>query len=156
MATAGKEVTLNLGGLHCAACVARVEKALSRERGVERAQVNLATRRAKVKFDPQQVSVEDLQQAVVAAGYEVESWAEEPPPPPPPEAEARRIRGRFLVALALSLPVIVGHLVPPIQLWLGLSPFAWHFFLFFLSTKLTRRRNDRGSSPCSTRRRSPG
>jgi Cu+-exporting ATPase len=134
MATSEKEVTLNLGGLHCAACVARVEKALSRERGVERAQVNLATRRAKVKFDPEQTSVKDLQQAVVAAGYEVESWAEEPPPPPPPEVEALRLRSRFLVALVLSLPVMVGHFVPPIPHWLGLSKFAWHFFLFFLST----------------------
>jgi Cu+-exporting ATPase len=134
MATPEKEVTLNLGGLHCAACVARVEKALSQEHGVARAQVNLATRRAKVKFDPEQISVDDLQQAVVAAGYEVESWAEEPPPPPPPEEEARRLRSRFLVALVLSLPVIIGHLVPPIPRWLGLSEFAWHFFLFFLTT----------------------
>jgi Cu+-exporting ATPase len=134
MATAEKEVTLNLGGLHCAACVARVEKALSQEQGVERAQVNLATRRAKVKYNPKQISVESLQQAVVAAGYEVESWAEEPPPPPPPEVEARKLRSRFLVALVLSLPVIIGHLVPAIPRWLGLSQFAWHFFLFFLST----------------------
>jgi Cu+-exporting ATPase len=134
MAASGKEVTFNLGGLHCAACVARVEKALSRERGVERAQVNLATRRARVKFDPDQTSVEALQKAVVEAGYEVESWAEEPPPPPPPEVEARKLRGRFLVALVLSLPVMVGHLVPLIPRWLGLSEFAWHFFLFFLAT----------------------
>jgi Cu+-exporting ATPase len=134
MATPEKEVTLNLGGLHCAACVARVERALSQEPGVERAQVNLATRRAKVKFDPAHINVEDLQKAVVAAGYEVESWAEEPPPPPPPEVESRRLRNRFLVALVLSLPVMLGHLIPAIPRWLGLSEFAWHFFLLFLST----------------------
>jgi Cu+-exporting ATPase len=134
MATQDKEVTLSLGGLHCAACVARVEKALSQAPGVDRAQVNLATRRAKVKFDPRQTNVNDLQQAVVAAGYEVESWAEEAPPPPPPEVEARKLKNRFLIALALSLPVILGHLVPPLPRWLGLSPFAWHFLLLVLAT----------------------
>ena len=105
MANQATEVTLTLGGLHCAACVSRVEKALSQVPGVDRAQVNLATRRAKVHFDPRQTSMEDLQQSVVAAGYEVESWAEEAPPPPPPEEEARTFKRRFLTALVLSLPV---------------------------------------------------
>jgi Cu+-exporting ATPase len=134
MPTPEKEVTLTLGGLHCAACVARVERALTQAPGVERAQVNLATRRAKVRFDPGQTSVAKLQAAVVAAGYEVDSWAEEAPPPPPPEVEARILKRRFLMALALSLPVILGHLVPPLPRWLGLPEHVWHFLLLVLST----------------------
>ncbi len=129
-----QEVTLTLGGLHCAACVARVERALSQTPGVDRAQVNLATRRAKVTFNPQQTNVANLQAAVAAAGYEVESWAEEPPPPPPPEAEARMLKKRFLIALGLSLPVMLGHLIPPLPHWLGFSEHAWHFLLLVLST----------------------
>ncbi|MFZ2090021.1 MAG: heavy metal translocating P-type ATPase, partial [Desulfobaccales bacterium] len=129
-----KDVTLTLGGLHCAACVARVQRALSQAPGVDRAQVNLATRRAKVTFNPQETSAARLQEAVVAAGYEVESWAEEAPPPPPPEAEARILKRRFIIALALSLPVMVGHLIPPLPRWLGLSEHAWHFLLLALST----------------------
>ena len=129
-----KEITLTLGGLHCAACVARVERALRQAPGVDRAQVNLATRRAKVQFDSGQTGVDDLKKAVVAAGYEVESWAEEAPPPPPPEVEARILKRRFLMALALSLPVILGHLVPPLPHWLGISPRAWHFLLLVLAT----------------------
>ena len=134
MANQATEVTLTLGGLHCAACVSRVEKALSQVPGVDRAQVNLATRRAKVHFDPRQTSLEDLQQSVVAAGYEVESWAEEAPPPPPPEEEARTFKRRFLTALVLSLPVILGHLLPPLPQWLGLTTQTWHFVLLLLAT----------------------
>jgi Cu+-exporting ATPase len=134
MPTQEKEVTLTLGGLHCAACVARVERALSQAPGVARAQVNLATRRARVKFDPEQTSAASLQAAVVAAGYEVESWAEEAPPPPPPEVEARMLRRRFLMALGLSLPVILGHLIPPLPRWLGLPEQVWHFVLLALAT----------------------
>ena len=134
MPNQGTEVTLTLGGLHCAACVGRVEKALSQVPGVDRAQVNLATRRAKVHFDPRQTSLETLQQTVVAAGYEVESWAEEAPPPPPPEEEARTFKRRFLTALILSLPVVLGHVLPPLPHWLGLTPHTWHFVLLLFAT----------------------
>ncbi|MFW6123427.1 MAG: cation transporter, partial [Thermodesulfobacteriota bacterium] len=128
------EVTLTLGDMHCAACVSRVERALRQVPGVERAQVNLATRRAKVHFDPRQVDVPALQQAVISAGYKVESWAEEAPPPPPPEEEARIFKRRFLTALVLSLPVVLGHLLPSLPLWLGIQPHTWHFMLLVLAT----------------------
>jgi P-type Cu+ transporter len=134
MSSQDKEVTFTLGGLHCAACVARVERALREAPGVDRAQVNLATRRAKVHFDPRHTGVDNLKQAVAAAGYEVESWAEEAPPPPPPEAEARILRRRFLIALALSLPVMLGHVVPPLPHWLGLGHTTWHVLLFLFTT----------------------
>ena len=55
-----EEITLTLGGLHCAACVARVERALSAAPGVELALVNLATRQAKVRYDPQATNLEAL------------------------------------------------------------------------------------------------
>jgi len=134
MSNQKSEVTLTLGDMHCAACVARVEKALRQVPGVDRAQVNLATRRAKVHFDPNQADVPALQQAVISAGYQVESWAEEAPPPPPPEEEARIFKKRFLTALILSVPVILGHLLPSMPQWLGIQQHTWHFVLLVLAT----------------------
>ncbi len=65
MPTPEKEVTLTLGGLHCAACVARVERALDRRPpGWTLALVNLATRQAKVRYNPQATNVEALSAAV--------------------------------------------------------------------------------------------
>ena len=128
------EVTLTLEGLHCAACVARVERALAGAPGVEQALVNLATRQARVKFDAQQATVQGLQTAVQEAGYQVTGWALEAPPPPPPEIEAQRLRRRFLLALGLSLPVFVGAMVPPLPRWLGLSPQNLAYLLLILTT----------------------
>ena len=51
-ASLGEEVTLPIGGMTCASCVRRVERALSKVEGVYSAGVNLATERATVKFDP--------------------------------------------------------------------------------------------------------
>src|SRR3954447_22673320 len=61
--------TLEIGGMTCASCVGRVEKALNRVDGVAGAEVNLATEIATVHFDPAQVGLEELTAAVARAGY---------------------------------------------------------------------------------------
>ncbi len=68
-----KRLALPVEGMSCASCVARVEGALRRTPGVVAAQVNLASERASVSFDPGQVTVGDLAAAVRRVGYEVPS-----------------------------------------------------------------------------------
>lgn len=63
--------TLTIGGMTCASCVATVEKALSRVRGVRSAVVNFAVEKAIVEYDPKMASVADLEKAVIEAGYEI-------------------------------------------------------------------------------------
>ncbi|MDQ3655942.1 MAG: heavy metal translocating P-type ATPase [Chloroflexota bacterium] len=63
------EVTFDIEGMTCASCVRRVEVALDKLDGVREASVNLATERATVTFDPAQVQVVTLANAVEAAGY---------------------------------------------------------------------------------------
>lgn len=46
-----EEVALELEGMSCASCAARVERALSRQAGVAEVRVNFATARAEVVFD---------------------------------------------------------------------------------------------------------
>jgi len=67
---ATEPVRLQIGGMTCASCVARVERALRRVPGVVEANVNLGTEIATVRTDPS-VRVETLVQAVEKAGYEV-------------------------------------------------------------------------------------
>ncbi len=66
-ATPTKEVRLELEGMTCASCAARVEKKLNALDGVA-ATVNLATEQATVRCD-ETVQVEQLVAAVAAAGY---------------------------------------------------------------------------------------
>ena len=66
---AAREVELNVSGMTCGSCAARVQKTLGRQAGVERADVNFATERASVVFDPTQVRVDDLVAAVGKIGY---------------------------------------------------------------------------------------
>ena len=63
-----QEIRIGVGGMSCASCVARVERAIAREPGVESAAVNLVAQSAVVRFD--QVEVPRLIEAVRGAGYE--------------------------------------------------------------------------------------
>lgn len=74
------ELALPIEGMTCASCVVRVEKALGKVPGVQRANVNLATEQARVVFDPAQVSAAQLHAAVEKAGYKVGNMAPTPAP----------------------------------------------------------------------------
>jgi Cu+-exporting ATPase len=130
---ATEEITLSLEGLHCAACVARVERALTAAPGVDLALVNLATRQAKVRYNPQLTDPAALTQVVKDAGYEVEGLSREQRAPRSPEAEVRAFRRRFLLALVLSLPVFL-LLIPPITARVGLSYRVMTYVLLLLAT----------------------
>ncbi len=61
--------TLDIGGMTCASCVGRIEKALLKLDGVAEARVNLATEVASITYAPNLIQLDDLTGAVVKAGY---------------------------------------------------------------------------------------
>ena len=69
------DLTLPIEGMTCASCVNRVERFLRSADGVVEANVNLATERATIKYDPLVVGRAELERAVEDAGYEVRAEA---------------------------------------------------------------------------------
>jgi len=65
----GQSITIGITGMHCASCAATIEKALSKLGGVAEANVNFAAESVMVRFDPSTVSHQDLEKAIVDAGY---------------------------------------------------------------------------------------
>ncbi|GAC1350086.1 MAG: heavy metal translocating P-type ATPase [Ktedonobacteraceae bacterium] len=61
--------TLALEGMTCASCAMRIEKGLKKVPGVIDAQVNLATERGTVTYNPEQTGLEQMVQKVEAVGY---------------------------------------------------------------------------------------
>lgn len=64
-------LSLPVVGMTCAACAGRVERSLAKLDGVAEANVNLATEKAKVSFDPAKVSVQQLTETIRRIGYDV-------------------------------------------------------------------------------------
>ncbi|WP_349410140.1 heavy metal translocating P-type ATPase [Pseudalkalibacillus sp. SCS-8] len=67
-----REETLPISGMTCAACSNRIEKVLNKMDGVE-ASVNLTTEKAKVKFDEEKVSSDEIIEKIQKLGYDVPS-----------------------------------------------------------------------------------
>ncbi len=65
------ELSLPISGMTCASCVSHVEGALKDLPGISNIVVNLATNKANLSYDPQRVSIKDMQQAVENVGYAV-------------------------------------------------------------------------------------
>ncbi|HEX7167387.1 MAG TPA: heavy metal translocating P-type ATPase [Acidimicrobiales bacterium] len=123
-----QRVELQIGGMTCASCAARIEKRLNRMDGVE-ASVNYATERALVAF-PKTVAPEDLVAQVEAAGYTAEVPRPRDAQMPiedrdPDDARAESLRQRLLVSALLAAPVLVLAMVPALQFrhwqWLSLT-----------------------------------
>src|SRR5699024_12022154 len=65
-----EQKTFAVTGMTCASCVQTIEKAISKLDGVIESNVNLATEKMAVTYDPAVVSVSDIIQAVSKSGYE--------------------------------------------------------------------------------------
>ncbi len=126
--TTDQSIELAIGGMTCASCAARVEKKLNRLDGVT-ATVNYATEKASVTY-PVGTTPDDLVATVEATGYTATL-----PQPPHDDAtpagghvhpdETAGLRQRLVVSAALSLPVLLLSMVPPLQFanwqWLTLT-----------------------------------
>ncbi|BCG56935.1 heavy metal translocating P-type ATPase [Paenibacillus sp. URB8-2] len=69
-APAEEQATLQITGMTCSACAARIEKGITRMEGVSRANVNLALEQASVGFDPKVVSVPKIEEKIRSLGYD--------------------------------------------------------------------------------------
>ena len=115
------QVRLDLEGMTCASCAARIEKKLNKLEDVE-ATVNFATEQATV-ICKRGVSVDSLVDAVRSAGYEAREAA--PAHVHHYDEPARVMRRRLVAAIVLTVPVALLAMVPPLQFadweWVALA-----------------------------------
>lgn len=116
--------TLDIGGMTCASCVSRVEKALNKDPRIEVASVNLATEQARIRIKPgSQTTLNDLIGLVQKTGYEATEsslhghlarnseksfWASDG-------------FGRVLIGFILSAPLVLPMLLMPFGIHWSLS-----------------------------------
>ena len=127
-AVPAQSVDLQVGGMTCASCVGRVERALKKVPGVQNAVVNLATERASVQLQGS-VDVSSLIAAIEKAGYEAQpvqhdAAATGEDATAQRQAQERESLKRSLIfATVFALPVFVlemgGHMVPAFHHWIA-------------------------------------
>lgn len=105
---------LSLPGIHCAACISTVEKALADAPGVQSARVNLTLKRAMVDADAG-VTAEDLVQVLERVGYE----AHELDPGVLASTEADRASKDLLMRLAVAGFAMMNVMLLSVAVWSG-------------------------------------
>lgn len=111
-------ITIPIGGMTCAACAQRVEKAVGKLDGVTTVSVNFATEKATVAYNPQQVRVSVIKNAIEKAGYkalEVSKTDAADEDRARKQKEIRTLWKKFIVAAALALPLLYIAMVPMIK-----------------------------------------
>jgi len=113
--------TLSIGGMTCAACSARVERAIRKLEGVESAAVNLATEKATVVFDPRTLRLSAIKEAVTKAGYQVLEVSSDTVDEDKrrKEKEIKILWTKFIVAASFALPLLYIAMAPMIK-WVSL------------------------------------
>jgi Cu+-exporting ATPase len=122
------EVRLDLEGMTCASCVARIERKLNKLEGVD-ASVNFATEQATVRYEPS-VTVDELVSAVEAAGYHARPVPEriEPAAGHHHDDPGGVLRRRLLGAVVLTTLAALLAMVSPLQFS------GWEWVALVLST----------------------
>ncbi|MBX9755999.1 MAG: heavy metal translocating P-type ATPase [Pseudomonadaceae bacterium] len=104
---------LRIGGMTCASCAGRVERALAKVVGVASVAVNLASERAHLQLIGE-VSSAALIAAVETAGYQAALIAPDAPPSAADPLALQHERWRLLLAIALALPLLLPMLLEPL------------------------------------------
>ncbi|MDR1319314.1 MAG: heavy metal translocating P-type ATPase, partial [Treponema sp.] len=118
----GAGVTIPIGGMTCAACAQRIEKAIKKLEGIETATVNLATEKATVVYNPIKVRTSAIKEAIEKAGYTALDFSKDGAVDEDKlrkEKEIKTLWTKFIVAAALGLPLLYIAMVPMIK-WFSL------------------------------------
>jgi len=97
---------LSIEGMTCVSCARGIEKALNNQPGVLNAQVNFATNKAVVDFDPSQVSQDSFVETIHQTGYEAQFIDEHPGHHMHDDSESSTFR-KFLIAALLTFPLML-------------------------------------------------
>lgn len=112
-----KSLTLPVEGMTCASCVMRVEKALKKVEGIGEVNVNLATEKVTLSYDPTLTDVSKFTQVVEDAGYKLSPPAADSESSGSEEIESAsdiqhkesylKLRKEFIFSAVLSIPIMI-------------------------------------------------
>ncbi|AXI00300.1 Cu(2+)-exporting ATPase [Sporosarcina sp. PTS2304] len=101
-----EEAHLDIHGMTCAACSARIEKVVSRMPGIESIHVNLALETAHVLYDPAVVKLPEILQRIQKVGFEASERTEDTASTDHRQQEISEKTRKLIISAILSLPLL--------------------------------------------------
>lgn len=137
-------VTIPIGGMTCAACAQRIEKAIAKLEGINKVSVNLATEKATVEYDSQKLRLSAIKQCIEKTGYkalEIEKNTVDEDKLRK-EKEIKTLWIKFTIASVFGLPLLYFAMVPMVSWWpfpipMALNPMLYPLRFALLQVSLT-------------------
>ncbi len=113
--------TLKIGGMTCASCAKSVEKATAKLAGVTEANVNFASEKLTISYDPSSVKLSDIKNAVEKAGYQAAEETTVDMDKEQKEKEIKSLWRRFVISAVFTAPLVYMAMVHMFGERLGLA-----------------------------------
>ncbi|MCE8429596.1 MAG: copper ion binding protein, partial [Candidatus Methanoperedens sp.] len=107
------EITLKVGLMHCASCALNIETALKKIPGIESVNVSFPLERAKIAYDPEFISVQDIIKVIESTGYTASRKLEKSDVDREQRAREEEIkhqRTNLIIAVLLAIPISLGDM----------------------------------------------
>ncbi|WP_226584028.1 heavy metal translocating P-type ATPase [Halobacillus litoralis] len=131
-----EQVELDIHGMTCSACSARIQKVLNKMDGVDQATINLATEAGFVEYEPNRVSVDDIIAKVKKLGYDAVIKQDHEEQKDYKEEEIKKKKRQLWFSAILSFPLLytmIAHL--PWEIGLPVPDILMNpWFQFLLAT----------------------
>lgn len=135
-----KSADLSIGGMHCAACSAAIERSVSKLEGVSLIEVNLLTNSAHVEYDAKKIKLAEIIQRIEKSGFQavLKEKAKQP-------IEKEKHNDQIYITLILAMILLyigMSHMLGNITLPLpdfihyDTHPFSFAFIQFVLATAI--------------------
>ena len=115
-----EQIDLNVSGMTCAACSARIEKVLNKMDGIKQANVNLAIEQASIEYNPAKINVQEIIEKIEKIGYGAEVKEDQVESKDFKETYIQRQKKKLIISAILSLPL----------LWTMVAHFSFTSFIY--------------------------
>ena len=109
-----QEVTLEIVGMTCASCAARITKGLESLEGMEEVSVNLASDKALIKYDSKIIKLNAIKETIKEIGYDTKEIENDGQRIKRKRIELNKLKNKLIVSIILVIPLFyisMGHMV---------------------------------------------
>ncbi len=102
-----KKIILKISGIHCAACTAKIENTLKKEKGVFEINVNFASEKASLEYDSTRINISQIKKIIQKLGYKAEEEDfQKEIIDHQKNQETKQLKKRFVISFIFGLPLI--------------------------------------------------
>jgi len=102
-----EKIILKIQGMHCASCSVNIENTLKKQKGILKVNVNFASEKASLEFNPEEITIEKIKKNIHKLGYEArEEDFKKEMNDHHKHQEIKQLKSRFVFSFIFGLPLI--------------------------------------------------